>query len=205
MARRNDHSREQIKELALNAAEYIIDSKTLDGLTARRIASKMNYTVGTLYLVFDNLDDLIMHVNARTLDLLIERLEDALSNVRNQGERLALLVNEYLKFTHEKRHRWLTLYTSSFAVKRDFPVWYAKKITALYDLIFDQAQQLYPKYSDIELQNIAKVLWSSMHGASILAVSGSIDAIGGAPGFTMGDSITKLFASEPKSLEGKVA
>ena len=59
MARRSDHSREELREMALAATEEIIDQQGLAGLTARKVAAGIGYTVGTLYLVFRNLDDLI--------------------------------------------------------------------------------------------------------------------------------------------------
>ena len=74
MARRSDHSREEIKEMALVAAEKMILANGKDGLSARKVAQEIGYTVGTLYLVFKNLDELILHVNGRTLDRLFEKM-----------------------------------------------------------------------------------------------------------------------------------
>ena len=74
MARRSDHSREEIKELALNATEEIVAEAGFQALSARKVASAIGYTVGTIYLVFKNLDDLIMQVNARTLETLFKEV-----------------------------------------------------------------------------------------------------------------------------------
>ena len=70
MARRSDHSREELREMALSAAEQIVVEQGYEGLSARKVASAIGYTVGTLYLVFENIDDLILNINARTLDRL---------------------------------------------------------------------------------------------------------------------------------------
>ena len=70
MARRSDHSREELYVMALAAAREIAEKDGLRGLKARRISREIGYTVGTLYNVFSNLDDLIIHLNGTTLDAL---------------------------------------------------------------------------------------------------------------------------------------
>ena len=47
MARRSDHSREELYDLALSAAREIAEAEGLRGLTARRIAEKIGYTPGS--------------------------------------------------------------------------------------------------------------------------------------------------------------
>ena len=52
MARRSDHSREELREMAITAAEQIVVEQGYEGLSARKVAAAIGYTVGTLYLVF---------------------------------------------------------------------------------------------------------------------------------------------------------
>ena len=54
MARRSDHTREEIREMALVATEQIVSVAGFSALSARKIAKKIGYTVGSLYLLFDN-------------------------------------------------------------------------------------------------------------------------------------------------------
>src|SRR6266446_5278348 len=81
MGRRSDHTLEQIKDMAISAAEKIVRKKGVEEISTRKIAAEIGYTSGTLYLVFRNLDDLLLHVNGRTL----ERLRDSLSGVTVQA------------------------------------------------------------------------------------------------------------------------
>ena len=57
MARRSDHSREELYELALEKAGEIAEKEGLRGLTARGVAREIGYTIGTLYNIFEDLDD----------------------------------------------------------------------------------------------------------------------------------------------------
>ena len=84
MARRSDHSREELYDMALEAARQIAEKEGLRGLKARRIARDIGYTIGTLYNLFEDLDDLIVHLNGRTLDDLYQ----AFVRVKLDGERM---------------------------------------------------------------------------------------------------------------------
>ena len=75
LGRRSDHSREEIREMALKAARTLVEKKGYQGLTARKVAKEIGYTVGTLYLVFENLDDLIVALNTETVTELRLELE----------------------------------------------------------------------------------------------------------------------------------
>lgn len=77
MARRNDHSPDALRRLALDAARAIAADEGLRGLTVRRVAERIGYAPGTLYNLFANLDELIVTLNAETLDRLAEALEAA--------------------------------------------------------------------------------------------------------------------------------
>lgn len=54
--------------MALAAAGGILDRDGYGALSTRKVAAKIGYTVGSLYFIFRNLDDLILQLNARTLD-----------------------------------------------------------------------------------------------------------------------------------------
>ena len=70
LARCYDHSREQLREMALAAAREIVALDGLCGLTTRKVAARIGYTVGTIYNLFDDLDHLIVQMNGQTLDEL---------------------------------------------------------------------------------------------------------------------------------------
>jgi hypothetical protein len=48
MARRSDHSREELKELALKSTEELLNEKSASELSTRQIATKMGRTVKNL-------------------------------------------------------------------------------------------------------------------------------------------------------------
>ncbi len=76
MARRKDHTREELHGMALAEAWRIAEAEGLRGLTARRVAREIGYTVGTLYNVFTDLDDLVVQLIGRIFDALYEELKE---------------------------------------------------------------------------------------------------------------------------------
>ncbi len=202
MARRNDHTRDQIKELAIDAAESILVSENISKLTARRIASKMNYTVGTIYLVFENLDDLIVHINARTLDLLKLRLENIISTHSNSMEKLKMLIKEYVAFAHDEKQRWITLYTYRKDDANNLPGWYLEKVSKLFELIEQQLANSVENKEQKNLQTRARSLWCSVHGICVLSVSGKLKATGISTPNEIVNHIVSLYINDCDRIKG---
>ncbi len=101
MARRSDHTREQLTELALSSAEQLLNTKPASALSTRQIATKMGYTVGTLYQIFKNLPDLLLHVNARTLKRLYEDCLRLEIKHHSPEDNILAYANLYLEFAHK--------------------------------------------------------------------------------------------------------
>lgn len=176
MGRRNDHSREEIRALALNAAETLIRQQGLTGLSARKIAQDIGYTVGSLYNVFKNLDDLILHVNARTLDELQLRLQQEPASDDTPQAELYALAHAYLNFALHDTHRWRAIFDHSLTQPDEvIPDWYRAKIAELFSLVEIRLQALQPQH---DCAVLARALWSSVHGICLLAVREQLQIVG---------------------------
>lgn len=101
MGRRSIHTPEELRELIIDATTAIVEQDGLEGLSAREIAKRVGYSPGTLYNVFENLDDLLLIIEARLLDDLAERLAGTDSS-GSPTERLRRLAGSYFTFTQER-------------------------------------------------------------------------------------------------------
>jgi len=178
MARRSDHSREEIRDMALEAAEQIILEQGQEGLTARKVASEIGYTVGTLYLVFENLDDLIMHINARTLDRLHQLVTDVETQNLTHEDRLIRLGQIYIHFAYGDLHRWALIFEHHLPDERPIPDWYAKKIMRVFTVVEELLKPLTPHRSDSEISQAACALWAGIHGICILGITQKLGDVG---------------------------
>lgn len=193
MARRNDHSREEIREMALQAAEALLEREGAAGLSTRKIAAAIGYTVGSLYLVFENLDDLVIQVNARTLGQLGEWLDRAAPLHRNARTGVLELGRAYLRFAAEHRSRWELIFDRRPAPAAIPPDGYRREALALFGRVERLLAVYAPERSEAERALAARALWSGVHGVCTLALSGKLDLAGIAEAERLTDSLIENY------------
>jgi len=178
MARRSDHSREELREMALSAAEQIVVEQAYEGLSARKIAAAMGYTVGTLYLVFENLDDLILQLNARTLDRLHARMSESEPASVDSQEYVLQLGQAYIRFADEHPHLWAMVFEHRLSEDRELPEWFQLKITRMFAMVETGLEPLAKNRSRREITQAAGALWGGVHGICILALTDKLGISG---------------------------
>lgn len=167
MGRRSDHSRGELYEMALGAAREIARESGLAGLTIRGIAGKIGYSHGTLYNLFDDLDDMILHLNGRTLDALYDSLASVPVDGNAEADLLAL-AQSYIAFTRENAKLWNLLFEHHLPDYQPLPDWHHQKIGLLLGLVDRCLTQFFGPGQDAERLHAARVIWSSLHGMSSL-------------------------------------
>jgi len=188
MARRSDHSREELREMALSAAENIVAEHGHEALSARKVASAIGYTVGTLYLVFENIDDLILQINARTLDRLHAQMTELQANTGDPREYLVQLGQVYIRFADDDPHRWAMVFEHRLADGREVPRWYHEKVMRMFAMVEAGLEPLAGTRSPQDITQAARAIWGGVHGICILALSDTL-------GITGVDSVQKLTTS----------
>jgi AcrR family transcriptional regulator len=189
MARRNDHSREEIREMALRAAESILDREGAAGLSTRKISGEIGYTAGSLYLVFQNLDDLITQVNARTLSQLGDCLDQAAAREKDTLGSLIELGRSYLRFAALNQGRWEQIFDHHRPSGTPLPSKYKQQVLALFGRVENLLAVLAPERSTPERALAARALWSGVHGVCTLALDEKLDIAGIADAEKLTDSL----------------
>lgn len=179
MARRSDHSRDEIREMALEAAASILEQEGIKKLTARNVANAIGYTVGTLYLVFRNLDDMVLQLNARTLDELHNWLV-ARSNVDiAPQQQLQTLADAYIDYAVRHTARWNLLFEAIAGDDENLPDWYLQRLGKVFGLIETALTPLADHQGQEAILQAARVLWASVHGICTLRIRHRLDLAGG--------------------------
>src|SRR5882757_1197680 len=124
MGRRSEHSIEEIRSMALNAAEKLLTEEGLGGLSTRAIAKSMGYTAGTLYLAFRNLDDLVLQLNRRSILGMAEALGAAVNPEASAPDNVRPICKAYLKFGREHQAHWELLFQRQWPEGFVYPAWY---------------------------------------------------------------------------------
>lgn len=195
MARRNDHSREEIKKLALEAALDLVIQQGHKSISGRKIASEIGYTVGTLYQVFNNLDDLIMQVNAITLEQMLDWLMQKDNTSLSGTARIKLLAQNYLDYVAQHTQQWHLLELGAIKENDHIPDWYMHKINQLFQFVESVLQNEMLINQEEMLVSVSRVLWASIHGICLLTFSHRLDVTGGLNSRQMSELLIENFVA----------
>jgi len=165
--------------MALIAAEAILAKEGHKGLTARKIAGAIGYTAGTLYLVFEGLEDLMLQINGRTLDALYEWLRARSQPTEDPVNSLMTLAEAYIAYAEAETQRWNLLFEFSAYDEKDLPGWYLSKLGKVFGLAEAALKPMARNRSSAEIQQAARVLWASVHGICTLKIGRRLDLVGG--------------------------
>ena len=176
MARRSDHSRRELYDLAVGAARRIVEEHGLRALTARKVADAIGYSPGTLYNLFENLDYMIVHLNGRTLDDLHDRLSTA-TRTGVPEEDLNGLLDGYLGYLEDHPNLWNMLFEHTLPDGQELPTWYAKKVSRGLGLVEDVLSPLFPEDHQDRKCDAARILWASLHGICSLYQAGKLQVV----------------------------
>ena len=163
MASRRELKREALKAKLIEAAGNRIAEGGLASLRARDVASDVGCALGGIYTVFDDLDDLILHVNARTLELLDRELADAVSD-RRAGDALKALARSYARFAAQNRNLWGALFDHRMSDGGPSPDWLLAGHSSLMRYVMPPLAAIQPQLSEETLHLRARTYFAAVHG-----------------------------------------
>ena len=122
-----------LREQLIDAAERTIADKGLAALKARDLAREVGCAVGTIYNVFEHLDELVLCVGSRTLAMLEAALAAAVRRRAGRGsaeeavDDLVRLALAYLEFAATHTVRWRALFEHRMSEARPLPEWFVEQ------------------------------------------------------------------------------
>ena len=166
MAIDKDAARKRVIDLTRRA----LDEGGLDAFNVRRVAKEAGISVGTIYNLFGDVDDLLRIVNSQLLDALGAEGEKAVLALDMEAglglaDKLLRLSGTYHRFVDDNANAW----TAMLAFNRktptgDVPDWYLQRQEALFGIIADILRDSSLRDDDTRRKIAARALWSSVHG-----------------------------------------
>ena len=155
--------------------ERIISESGLAALKARDLARAAGCSVGTIYNVFEHLDELILCVGSRTLAMLDGALAGVQSPSRRRSAEVAVddlvrLALAYLEFAAEHIVRWRALFEHRMSEARPLPEWYVQQQHALFAQVDRPLLTLLPEFDTDARRILARTLFSAVHGVVALGL-----------------------------------
>lgn len=177
MARRSDHTREELKKMAISVGKIVIAQEGFNNFSARKVAKEIGYTVGTLYNIFDNHDDLILHVNAAILIDMHQFISKNMNKWDSGTKAVKNLSALYVTFARDNYNCWRAIFEFNLPQDKELPNWYKEKIQALYTPL-ETALLSQFKNDTEKTHRAAKVLWAGIHGICELVLTGKLELVG---------------------------
>ncbi len=154
----------------IESALDLMQSKGLHYFNARAVTSRIGYSVGTLYNLFEGMEGLMLEVNVRTLDKLIMAITKTIKKVEGPKQLGGLIARTYLKFAKDHPAQWTLLFETP-TKKR--PSWYQKIVAEK----FTEIEALLLPFLAIDTSKIrqtCEILWASLHGICMLSHRGKL-------------------------------
>ncbi len=175
MARRKDHTPEELRELIVQAAGTLVAMRGRDALTARNLAAKIGYAPGTIYNLYQDMDAVLLAVQGRTLAAMQDYFAHQVAATPPDFNRIVKLARAYGAFAQQQPRRWLALFAQPHHGK--LPKWYQRQLDAIFAFIEAQLQQCLGQEAAASRQT-ARLLWACLHGITMLTLDGRLQAIG---------------------------
>lgn len=146
--------------------------------SAREVAKRVGYSIGTLYNVFGSYDGLILAINGRTLDLWRGHLETRLKAVEDGDDRLTAAINAYFEFAIINRHAWTALYDFRLPDDIDPPDRYREKVAAIMTVVEREIAATLPTARKTDAPALTRSLLATVHGHCFFTLNGTFRMLG---------------------------
>jgi AcrR family transcriptional regulator len=144
--------------------------------SAREVARRVGYSVGTIYNVFDSLDQLLIAINSKTFELWTNHLRQRVEGAR--GDRIRALVQAYFDFAREHRNLWMAIYDHRLPAGMAMPDRDMEKRRALTQIVFDEIARQLPARPEGDVEHLSRSLIATVHGHCTYELNGSFALMG---------------------------
>jgi AcrR family transcriptional regulator len=169
--------REGQREALIAAAERAIAAQGLAGLKARDLASEVGCSLGAIYNLIQDMDELVLCVGSRTLARLDTALTEVESGLDGPVERLVAIALAYCRFARANLHLWRTLFDHRMAEGRLVPGWAVSEQMGLFRHIAVPLSELVPAADEEELALLTRTMFSAVHGVLVLGLDEKLVAV----------------------------
>lgn len=166
-----EERRARLRERLIAEAWSLLSTEGLQAMQARRVAQAAGCSVGAIYNVFPDLDELILHANAITVRQLGEAAAAVGGSIDPKlgvGARVRRLAQVYVTFAFDNEMAWRSLFEYRATYRKPYPDWYRESQVAAFS---DLGGGLLGRPVDSpESLDLVETLWAAVHGVVSVAM-----------------------------------
>ena len=176
MGRRSDHSRAELEALILAEGHALMAEAGYARFSAREVAKRVGYSIGTIYNVFGSHNRLVMAINSQTFTLWAAAMRARLD--ANPADRIAVLVESYFDFAAANPNLWMAIYDHHMSPDEELPEPYAVQRAELTGIVETEIARVIPADRRDRAQPLARSLVATVHGHCAFALTGTFALLG---------------------------
>ncbi|KPN77202.1 MAG: TetR/AcrR family transcriptional regulator [Shewanella xiamenensis] len=174
MARRKEHSHDEIRTMAVEAAMALLQQQGTQELSLRKIASQIGYVPSTLINIFGSYNYLLLAVSEATLQALMHELSEV--NADNSRNKIINMAQKYAEFAHAQRQCFKLVFELQLLDSEPLPESQGQLIAGLFSLIERELALLFPNKTAEQQLQMSRVLWGGIHGLTALSLDNKLFA-----------------------------
>jgi AcrR family transcriptional regulator len=177
---RKAKEKEELKSMILQAAKKLFVAKGIEQITIRKIASEIEYSVGTVYVYYKDKNDILHDLHTMGFKQLGGEMK-VLFNVSDPMERIKALGRVYLQFAIENPDMYDLMFSMKapmdFLETKHKQDWNEGKAT--FGVLKETVNQCMNKghFKGHQLEPLSFAIWSMVHGMASLHISQRIKGV----------------------------
>ncbi|MDD9174759.1 MULTISPECIES: TetR/AcrR family transcriptional regulator [Aliivibrio] len=169
MARRNDHTHQEIRDMALDNVKVFLNEHSHHELSLRKLAKSIGYVPSTLVNIFGSYNLLLLRSIAQTLDELMQQVNQGLDNSTTPEEALKAIAYCYYDFAQRHPNRWKLVFQHNMNGEA-LPDWQENRISQMMGVLEEIIKTINSHKSDSDVEKSSRVIWASVHGITLLSL-----------------------------------
>ena len=155
------------------AGQDVMRERGFAAFSAREVARRVGYSVGTIYNVFPSLHHLLAAINTATFDRWAEHLRALLAT--NPADRIRALVEGYFSFARENRTLWMAIYDHRLPAGMALPETDAARRAALTAIVIAEVARALQVEVSADVARLARSLIAAVHGHCLFELNGTFE------------------------------
>ena len=175
---RRDRDRQEMRKLIVDAATQILLDEGIEQVSIRRIADRIEYSPGTIYLYFEDKDDILYEAHLDAFSAFFDA-ENTVLGIADPLERLRTLSTVYVDFALKNQRKYELMFLIPVPriknkEKYDWSV-SIRTYQVLRTMVEECVAQgkIKPNHPDV----ISMQIWSTVHGLASLIIRERIPMI----------------------------
>ncbi|CAN0378792.1 unnamed protein product, partial [Phaeothamnion confervicola] len=194
MGRRSLHTPDELRELILGATRRVVEVDGICQPSAREIARAIGYAPGTLYNMFRNLDEILLHVEARIFKELDARIEREVTSKKGR-EAIRQFTEAYVGYACENPRLWSLVIRHHPENTTVVPDWYLELAHAPLSRLEKSLERAYPSADADVVAHKAHLIWAALHGLVQVAMTKKFGALSRPAISSMAQELAENFLS----------